>query len=78
MSINDLRARELLAETGRKAHGLTDREIARRLGISKARVYQLRLRAVTKIRQAVVADPVLRELAEEVCGVSIASPGDCE
>jgi DNA-directed RNA polymerase sigma subunit (sigma70/sigma32) len=66
--INKLRARTLLAEPNRQADGPTDAELAQQLGISKSRVYQLRLRAIAKIRRAVLDDPELRQLAVEVCG----------
>ena len=67
-SDNDLRAKALLSGFRQRVPGMSDRDIGKLLGISYGRVYQLRLRAIAKIRQAVLDDPLLRELAEEVCG----------
>lgn len=68
---NHLRAKKLLAQTHAPAPGLSDAEIGKRLGMSKSRVYQVRLRAIAKIRAAILDCPRLRELAEDVCGKSI-------
>jgi orotate phosphoribosyltransferase-like protein len=72
--ISKLRAHDLLSADAVNCQvpGLTDGEIAKRLGISRSRAYQLRLRALAKIREAFLTDPELRELAEEVCGRQIA------
>lgn len=47
---------------------LTDEEIASVLGITRSAVFQLRHRALRKLRRAILADPVLRTMATEVCG----------
>jgi hypothetical protein len=68
-----LKAKDLLAPAAvnHNAPGLTDAEIAEIFGVSRARIIQLRLRALWKIRRAVLEDPVLRQLAQEVCGHSL-------
>jgi len=70
--ISKLRAKQLFAQANQEAPGLSDGEIAKRLGMSRSRVYQVRLRAIAKFKQAVLDDPELRELAAEVCGRAIA------
>jgi DNA-directed RNA polymerase sigma subunit (sigma70/sigma32) len=68
MNQNDLRAKSILANSGEQVDGLTDREIAELMGISRGRVYQIRLGAILKIRRAILDDPELRTMAAEVCG----------
>ena len=65
--------RDLAGSCG-KAPCLTDAEIAAQLGISRSRVFQIRLRAMAKIKQAVLDDPCLRELAEEFTGKLLGNP----
>ena len=48
--------------------GLNDSEIGQVLGISRARVFQIRQRALEKIRIAVLADPDLAEVVAELRG----------
>lgn len=67
-------ARQEFAGAGSEAPEASDAQIAADLGISKSRVWQLRLRAMAKIKQAVLEDPDLRELAEELCGVRLSHP----
>jgi hypothetical protein len=57
---------------------MTDREIADQLGVSHALVFHLRMRAMSKIREAVLTDPELRELAEEFVGRRLPEPARCE
>lgn len=71
--INKLRARTLLADHDYAAPGMTDTEIGKVLGISRGRAYQLRLRAIAKIREAVANDPELRDLVSDVCGFDVAA-----
>lgn len=49
--------------------GLSDAEIAERLGVTRTRVWQLRQRAVAKLRERLAADPVIREYIVERYGV---------
>lgn len=52
-----------------KNHGLcTQRDVAELFGITQGRVYQIEQSALRKIRQAILADPRLRDIAIEVCG----------
>jgi DNA-directed RNA polymerase specialized sigma24 family protein len=53
------------------ADGLSDAQIAPLLGVSRARVFYLRQRALQKIRAGILADPVLRELASDCCGIDL-------
>lgn len=71
MDQNSLRAKQLMAMPCRLGEGPTDEQLAVELGISKARVYQLRLRAIAKIRQTVLEDPELAEFASELCGFDV-------
>lgn len=67
MAQNDLRAKDILrGGFNQNVPGPSDVEIGRMMGISHGRVYQLRLSALKKIRQAVLADPELRDLALEI------------
>lgn len=47
---------------------VSDYEIAEMLGISRTRAWQLRLSAIRKLKTAILADPVLRQLAIDVVG----------
>lgn len=47
---------------------ITQRDVAKRLGVSRARAFQLEQSALRKIRKAILADPALRRIAIEVCG----------
>src|SRR4051794_26660752 len=57
---------------------MTDAEIAVHMGLSKARVFQLRLRAMAKIRNAAIHDPDLRDAIEELTGRRLPPPSRCE
>jgi len=67
------RARDIIAPGALHSNAplLSDQEIADRLGVSRAAVFYQRLRALRKLRAGILADPVLRELASEVCGYTI-------
>jgi len=56
---------------------MTDEQIAERLGLSRARVFQLRIRAMAKIKAAILADDDLRDTAEELTGHRINKPDPC-
>ncbi len=43
----------------------TDTEIAREMGITRGRVRQIRMRAMEKIRAAIIADSKLRRFVED-------------
>src|SRR4051812_33259682 len=60
------------------APAMTDDQIAEQMGLSRARVFQLRMRAMAKIRSAVLANPTLRELAEELVGRELPPAERCE
>ncbi len=53
------------------AGGSSDYELAEQMGISHARVGQLRQRAYEKLRSAVLEDPELKEAAAELFGVAV-------
>lgn len=53
------------------AAGLSDHEIGQILGITRSRVFQIRERAVRKLREAILADAEMRELASEICGIEL-------
>jgi hypothetical protein len=50
------------------APAMTDDQIAVAMGISKSLVFQLRMRAMAKIREAVLNDDDLRDATEEIVG----------
>ena len=52
-----------------RCDGLNDYEIAKLWGVSHSRVFQLRQKALKKIRAAVLADPELMEVVVELCGL---------
>ncbi len=47
---------------------VSDVELAKELGISKARVSQIRQRAMEKMRRNILRDPELKAMAAEICG----------
>lgn len=49
----------------------TQYEVARIMNLSQGRVMQLEKIAIAKLRSAILADPVLRTMAEEVCGTNL-------
>lgn len=60
------------------APAMTDEQIAARIGLSKARVFQLRMQAIAKIRAAVLEDESLREIVEELVGRRLPPAPVCE
>jgi len=48
------------------ADGLSDYEIAKQMGISRSLVFQIRQRAMKKLRLMILEDPDLREVVEEI------------
>jgi hypothetical protein len=50
---------------------MSEAEIAKLWGVTRTAVWQVKRRALSKLRAAIVADPVLREIAAEACGVEI-------
>lgn len=44
---------------------LSQKEVADFFGVSRARIQQIELRALRKLRNAIVEDPICRQLAKE-------------
>jgi hypothetical protein len=62
--------KELMAGANEQADGLNDYEIARMWGVFHSLIFNLRVRAIKKLRRGILADPVLRQLAID-CGCAI-------
>jgi hypothetical protein len=57
---------------------MTDEQIAAHMGLSKGRVFQLRMRAMAKIRAMVLEDQALREMAEDLVGRELPPAERCD